>query len=117
LPAQLFGSAPWWLLHDRPVNEEWDFKDGNPPEATKRSTTPTIVRSFSLFTIIFAGPKSSHMSLKGPFSYAITGELDAIAKYASLSILESLIPRFVNVAYEKGPFKLIPEYLVKHIWR
>lgn len=35
-PAQLFGSAPWWLLHDRPVNEEWDFKDGNPPEATKR---------------------------------------------------------------------------------
>jgi hypothetical protein len=38
---------------------------------------------------------------------SITGELDAIAKYASLSILESLIPRFVNVAYEKGPFKLI----------
>ncbi|CAG8917487.1 unnamed protein product [Penicillium salamii] len=35
-PAQLFGSAPWWLLHDRPVNEEWDFRDGNPPEATKR---------------------------------------------------------------------------------
>lgn len=35
-PAQLFGLAPWWLLHDRPVNEEWDFKDGNPPEATKR---------------------------------------------------------------------------------
>ncbi|KAJ5145893.1 uncharacterized protein N7515_000457 [Penicillium bovifimosum] len=35
-PAQLFGSAPWWLLHDRPVNEEWDFVDGNPPEATKR---------------------------------------------------------------------------------
>jgi len=35
-PAQLFGSAPWWLLHDRPVNEEWDFEDGNAPEATKR---------------------------------------------------------------------------------
>lgn len=36
-PAQLFGSAPWWLLHDRPVNEEWDYyKDGNPPEPTKR---------------------------------------------------------------------------------
>lgn len=32
-PAQLFGSAPWWLLHDRPVNEEWDFKDGNAPQA------------------------------------------------------------------------------------
>jgi hypothetical protein len=22
-PAQLFGSAPWWLLQDRPINEEW----------------------------------------------------------------------------------------------
>lgn len=27
---------PWWFLHDRPVNEGWDFQDGNPPEATKR---------------------------------------------------------------------------------
>ncbi|CAI7666447.1 unnamed protein product, partial [Penicillium bialowiezense] len=35
-PAQLFGSAPWWLLHDRPVNEEWDFKDGNAPRAKDR---------------------------------------------------------------------------------
>ncbi|KAJ5153974.1 uncharacterized protein N7500_009413 [Penicillium coprophilum] len=26
----------WWLLYNRPVNEEWDFKDSNPPEATKR---------------------------------------------------------------------------------
>ncbi|EEP80899.1 predicted protein [Uncinocarpus reesii 1704] len=23
-PAQLFGSAPWWLLQDRPVHPEWD---------------------------------------------------------------------------------------------
>ena len=23
-PAQLFGSAPWWLLQDRPVNSAWD---------------------------------------------------------------------------------------------
>lgn len=35
-PAQLFFSAPWWLLHDRPVNEEWDFSDGRPPDATQR---------------------------------------------------------------------------------
>lgn len=36
-PAQLFGSAPWWLLLDRPVNDEWDF-DGNyeAPKATDR---------------------------------------------------------------------------------
>jgi hypothetical protein len=25
-PAQLFGSAPWWLLQDRPVNGAWDYK-------------------------------------------------------------------------------------------
>jgi hypothetical protein len=25
-PAQLFGSAPWWLLQDRPVNSAWDCK-------------------------------------------------------------------------------------------
>ncbi|OGM47183.1 hypothetical protein ABOM_003940 [Aspergillus bombycis] len=35
-PAQLFGSAPWWLLMDRPVNEEWDFEQGDAPKATDR---------------------------------------------------------------------------------
>lgn len=27
---------PWWLLHDRPVNDEWDFEDSKPPAATER---------------------------------------------------------------------------------
>lgn len=31
-PAQLFASAPWWLLLDKPVNEEWDFVVGDPPD-------------------------------------------------------------------------------------
>ncbi|KAF9884365.1 hypothetical protein FE257_001821 [Aspergillus nanangensis] len=35
-PAQLFGSAPWWLLLDRPINDEWDFEDGEAPKATDR---------------------------------------------------------------------------------
>ncbi|KAB8222000.1 hypothetical protein BDV33DRAFT_229878 [Aspergillus novoparasiticus] len=35
-PAQLFGSAPWWLLMDRPVNEKWDFEEKDAPEATDR---------------------------------------------------------------------------------
>lgn len=35
-PAQLFGSAPWWLLLDRPVNDEWDFEDGEAPKTTDR---------------------------------------------------------------------------------
>ena len=35
-PAQLFGSAPWWLLQDRPVNTEWDFQSGTTPEVTSR---------------------------------------------------------------------------------
>lgn len=35
-PAQLFVSAPWWLLLDRPINEEWDFELGEPPEVTSR---------------------------------------------------------------------------------
>ncbi|KAL2827721.1 hypothetical protein BDW59DRAFT_179007 [Aspergillus cavernicola] len=26
-PAQLFGSAPWWLLQDRPVNTAWDYDE------------------------------------------------------------------------------------------
>jgi hypothetical protein len=30
-PAQLFGSAPWWLLQDRPVNSAWDCKGDEPP--------------------------------------------------------------------------------------
>ncbi|PYH69880.1 phosphotransferase family protein [Aspergillus vadensis CBS 113365] len=31
-PAQLFGSAPWWLLQDRPVNSAWDYNGEEPPE-------------------------------------------------------------------------------------
>lgn len=33
-PAQLFGSAPWWLLMDRPTNQEWD----NDKETSNRIT-------------------------------------------------------------------------------
>lgn len=35
-PAQLFGSAPWWLLQDRPVNSAWDYKGGEPPKIAAR---------------------------------------------------------------------------------
>lgn len=35
-PAQLFASAPWWLLLDRPINPEWDFKRNEPPKVTER---------------------------------------------------------------------------------
>ncbi|KAL1867028.1 hypothetical protein Plec18167_008819 [Paecilomyces lecythidis] len=37
-PAQLFGSAPWWLLQERPVNPEWDCNadDEPPPKITAR---------------------------------------------------------------------------------
>ncbi|OJJ72632.1 hypothetical protein ASPBRDRAFT_54448 [Aspergillus brasiliensis CBS 101740] len=31
-PAQLFGSAPWWLFQDRPVNSAWDCNGEEPPE-------------------------------------------------------------------------------------
>jgi hypothetical protein len=35
-PAQLFGSAPWWLLLDRPINDEWGFENDEAPKATDR---------------------------------------------------------------------------------
>ena len=35
-PAQLFASAPWWLLLDRPVNEDWDFQGDEAPEHADR---------------------------------------------------------------------------------
>jgi len=35
-PAQLFGSAPWWLLQDRPVNSAWDCNDDEPPKIATR---------------------------------------------------------------------------------
>ncbi len=35
-PAQLFGSAPWWLLQDRPVNSSWDYKGDEPPKIATR---------------------------------------------------------------------------------
>ncbi|GAA85252.1 phosphotransferase enzyme family protein [Aspergillus luchuensis IFO 4308] len=36
-PAQLFGSAPWWLLQDRPVNSAWDYNGEEPPEIAART--------------------------------------------------------------------------------
>jgi hypothetical protein len=35
-PAQLFGSAPWWLLMDRPTNKAWDCDKGEPIRITNR---------------------------------------------------------------------------------
>ncbi|KAK1770070.1 phosphotransferase enzyme family protein [Phialemonium atrogriseum] len=35
-PAQLFGSAPWWLLQDRPVNSVWDCDNDEPPKVAER---------------------------------------------------------------------------------
>ncbi|PWY95732.1 hypothetical protein BO94DRAFT_562367 [Aspergillus sclerotioniger CBS 115572] len=35
-PAQLFGSAPWWLLQDRPVNSTWDCEGDEPPKIATR---------------------------------------------------------------------------------
>ncbi|BDD59160.1 hypothetical protein MPDQ_005490 [Monascus purpureus] len=35
-PAQLFGSAPWWLLQDRPVNSTWDYEGEEPPKIATR---------------------------------------------------------------------------------
>ncbi|CAG7922453.1 unnamed protein product [Penicillium olsonii] len=35
-PAQLFGSAPWWLLQDRPINSEWDCDDTELPQIGSR---------------------------------------------------------------------------------
>jgi hypothetical protein len=35
-PAQLFGSAPWWLLQDRPVNSAWDCESEELPKIGSR---------------------------------------------------------------------------------
>lgn len=35
-PAQLFGSAPWWLLQDRPVNSTWDCDGEELPKIGSR---------------------------------------------------------------------------------
>ncbi|KAK7417666.1 hypothetical protein QQZ08_011552 [Neonectria magnoliae] len=35
-PAQLSASAPWWLLQDRPINQEWDCDDNQPPDVAAR---------------------------------------------------------------------------------
>ncbi|KAJ5729042.1 uncharacterized protein N7483_003550 [Penicillium malachiteum] len=35
-PAQIAGSAPYWLLQDRPTNGDWDYEDGQPSRAANR---------------------------------------------------------------------------------
>lgn len=34
--AQLFASAPWWLLQDRPINPEWDHDSDQAPAIAAR---------------------------------------------------------------------------------
>lgn len=34
--AQLFASAPWWLLQDRPINPEWDHDSDQAPDIAAR---------------------------------------------------------------------------------
>ncbi|KAI1935075.1 hypothetical protein LOZ12_006080 [Ophidiomyces ophidiicola] len=31
-----YDHAPWWLLQDRPINPEWDYENGKPPEVAPR---------------------------------------------------------------------------------
>jgi hypothetical protein len=35
-PAQLFASAPLWLLRDRPINLQWDCDKSQPPDVAVR---------------------------------------------------------------------------------
>jgi hypothetical protein len=35
-PAQLFGSAPWWLLMSRPTNKQWDCDEEGSTEVSAR---------------------------------------------------------------------------------
>lgn len=46
-PAQLFASGPWWLLGDRPNNEAWDYKEGEPPRVASR-----YMRHLEIFTSV-----------------------------------------------------------------
>jgi hypothetical protein len=46
-PAQLFASGPWWLLGDRPINEAWDFYNGEPPQVASR-----YMRYLEIFTSV-----------------------------------------------------------------
>lgn len=46
-PAQLFASGPWWVLGDRPNNEAWDYKGGEPPRFASR-----YMRYLEIFTSV-----------------------------------------------------------------
>lgn len=35
-PAQMAASAPWWLVQDRPTNEDWECKNDEPPSLASR---------------------------------------------------------------------------------
>lgn len=63
------------LVIDRSVEQKPPGSRGKqlagPAYTDSRSTTPTIVRSSLLLTIMLAGLKSSQMSLKGPFLYSV----------------------------------------------
>ena len=52
-PAQLFGSAPWWLLQDRPINTEWDFQSEGFPEVSDR-----YFRHLEIFTRVLEEEES-----------------------------------------------------------
>lgn len=58
-PAQLFCSAPWWLLYDRPINPEWDFKMGKAPGLNDR-----FFKYLDMFVRILAEEESKTLGSK-----------------------------------------------------
>ena len=72
-PAQLFGSAPWWLLQDRPVNSTWDYEGDEPPEIAER-----YLKYLDMFILILEEEEAKSPTYQGR-------ELSSLVKWSRSS--------------------------------
>jgi hypothetical protein len=105
-PAQLFGSAPWWLLQDRPVNPDWDYEDHEPPKIA-----PRYFRYLEIFMRVL---EEEEAKMPGHEE----GELSSLVKWSQTSgamWLHMLISSGFNDTYS-FPFKQLRQHIGDTEW-
>ncbi|KAJ5101329.1 hypothetical protein NUU61_003551 [Penicillium alfredii] len=76
-PAQLFASAPWWLLQDRPINQQWDFSNDDVPP---QEITSRYLRCLDIFKRVLEEEEAKRPEAKGKGT-----SLSALVKWSETS--------------------------------
>lgn len=99
-PAQLFASAPWWLLQDRPINKEWEGERGK----------KTAERYFRYLEIYNRVPEEEEASMPGHEEKELSNLVKSSQRESGAMCLHMLI----SVGFH-DPFSFPFEQLRRHV--